>query len=189
MKVEILYGGGRIDVFDTACFTAQAPLGPSNVIANFELRAEDPEASGVRLMLHGYSPPPAGEPAGEWQGVPEAAREKGWCMLLATPDEAQRILSVTCDGTVAMFRHRGGIVDAVTFDALCAGRLRSPASLSVDERVYLLGEALCLEDDALAANAATLARSMGVPEAVYRESVAAAVASAAAREEWEEQSE
>lgn len=110
-------------------------------------------------------------------------------MLLATPDEARRILSVTCDGTVAMFSHRGGIVDAVTFDALCAGRLRSPASLSVDERVYLLGEALCLEDDALAANAAMLARSMGVPESVYRESVSAAVASATAQEGWEEQSE
>ena len=184
MRVEVFYGSGRIDVFDTMCFTAPAPLGPSNMIANFELHAEDAEESGLRLMAHGYSPPPAGEAPEEWRGVPVAEREKGWCMLLATPEEARRILSVSCDGAVALFRHRGCLVDAATFESLCTAHLRSHASLSVDERAYLLGETLAREDDALAANPELLARRMGMSEAAYLDSAIAATSTTAG--EWEE---
>ncbi len=92
---------------------------------------------------------------------------------------------VTYDGTAALFRHRGGLVDAATLDALRSSHLRSPASLSIDERIYQLGEALSLEDDALASSVSKLALRMGVPETVYRESAAAGAVSTA-QGDWEE---
>ena len=54
MIVKVTYDDQRLDVFDTATFTAATPLGKSNMLTNFEVRFDTLGDGGLWMAAHSY---------------------------------------------------------------------------------------------------------------------------------------
>lgn len=116
MIIKITYDDKRLDVFDTATFTAPSPLGKQNMLTNFEVRFDDMEGSGLWAAAHSYRADDSFKGDGDTDGVPVARRTKGWRFLLASAKELGRVELVVVDGEAILKRVCGELVDLQAFD-------------------------------------------------------------------------
>lgn len=116
MIVKITYDDKRLDIFDTATFTAPSPLGKQNMLTNFEVRFDDMEGSGLWAAAHSYRTDGSFKGDGGTDGVPVARRTKGWRFLLASAKELNHVELVVVDGEAILKRVCGELVDLQAFD-------------------------------------------------------------------------
>lgn len=113
MIVKVTYDDQRLDVFDTATFTAATPLGKSNMLTNFEVRFDTLGDGGLWMAAHSYQAEKAEEDDGP---LPAARRRRGWEFLLADAEELGHVELVVVDGEAIMKRVFGELVDLQAFD-------------------------------------------------------------------------
>lgn len=113
MIVKVTYDDQRLDVFDTATFTAATPLGKSNMLTNFEVRFDILGDAGLWMAAHSYQAEKAEEDDGQ---LPAARRRRGWEFLLADAEELVHVELVVVDGEAIMKRVFGELVDLQAFD-------------------------------------------------------------------------
>lgn len=114
MIVKVTYDDQRLDVFDTATFTAAMPLGKSNMLTNFEVRFDTLGDGGLWMAAHSYQ---AEKMESDDDGqVPAARRRRGWEFLLADAEELGHVELVVVDGEAIMKRVFGELVDLQAFD-------------------------------------------------------------------------
>lgn len=140
MKIEIAYANGRIDVFDTASFTAPNPLGKENALTNFEVRFDELGKTGLWLAAHHYDADPSYAEDCPDSETPVARRRRGWRFLLAEASEIADIESVTVDGEVALARILGEMVDVTQLKRSANLWLGSSGQSATDTIVRLFDE-------------------------------------------------
>ncbi len=113
MIVKVTYDDQRLDVFDTATFTAATPLGKSNMLTNFEVRFDTLGDGGLWMAAHSYQAEKTEDDDGQ---VPAARRRRGWEFLLADAEELGHVELVVVDGEAIMKRVFGELVDLQAFD-------------------------------------------------------------------------
>lgn len=118
MRITVLYGNGRIDVFDDSRFTASEPFGKESMLVNYELRLDRLGDTGLWLSVHHYDA--QGDEGSDDPGDSTlvAKRKRGWRFLLAERDEIAHIESIASDMGELAFRVGGDLVDAVRFKSM-----------------------------------------------------------------------
>lgn len=116
MIVKITYDDKRLDVFDTATFTAPSALGKQNMLTNFEVRFDDMEGSGLWAAAHSYRIDESFKGDASGDEAPVARRTKGWRFLLASAKELDHVELVVVDGEAILKRVCGELVDLQAFD-------------------------------------------------------------------------
>lgn len=112
MRVEIVYGDGRIGVFDTANLVAGQPFGRACITAELVMRLDIADREGICLDIHHHDIAAEADDA----DVPFADRCRGYRVCLAEPCELDGIESVIVDDRVVAWRQAGRFVDGVRFE-------------------------------------------------------------------------
>ena len=112
MTVEIVYGDGKIGVFDTANLVAGQPFGRSCITAELVMRFDMADSEGVCLDIHHHDIAEEADDA----DVPFANRCRGYRVCLAEAGELDGIESIVVDDRVVAWRQAGRFVDGVRFE-------------------------------------------------------------------------
>lgn len=132
MIVKITYDDQRLDIFDTAAFTASVPFGKDCLLANFEVRFDLLGDDGLWVAAHSYQ---ADKSVRQEEGsIPVARRKRGWRFLLATAEELEHVELVVVDGEAIIKRVLGELVDLQAFDE-AAYECTGSSSKGLHERI------------------------------------------------------
>ncbi len=115
MIIKAIYDNGHFDVFDTDHLT-DASLYKGNSLTNLSFNLEDLGAKRLWLNLYYYEVADAyREQLGPY-GLPVARRRDGWSFLLVDDDDIDRLLEVTADGKVVLFRQGADLVGGIAYN-------------------------------------------------------------------------
>ena len=112
MKVEIVYGDGRIGVFDTANLVGGQPFGRACITAELVVRLDMADSEGICLDIHHHDIAEEADDA----DVPFADRCRGYRVCLAEAGELDGIESVAIDDRIVAWKQAGGFVDGIRFE-------------------------------------------------------------------------
>ena len=132
MVITVLYDDGALDSFDTQC--AASSLGASALVSECELKPKDIEADGLWISLHHYDVAEK-KPSQSSEQTPRASRRRGWRLLLAAPDEVSKIMEIAIDGSPAIVRFNGELLNVSVVDSLARQFLPKADSLSLAEKI------------------------------------------------------
>ena len=141
MKVQIKYGDGRLDVFDTDSHTPAQPFGSGCLLADYELHFEE-MGKGLWLQAHYYDADPSFREEAAEGTVPVARRSMGWRFLLAEAGELASVEQVTVDGERALVRMGESLVDVMRLDAATALLLTDAGGPSLASKLQGVVDAL-----------------------------------------------
>ncbi len=110
MIVRIERSDGRTVVFDTVSFTDAAPFGGVNMLTELELGMRGEPEPGLWLVAS-WQRAGGTEPARTAEGVPVAARSRGYAFMLADSAELEGVERVSLDGEDAYLRIDGFLCD------------------------------------------------------------------------------
>jgi hypothetical protein len=159
MKIEALFDG-YTETFDTDRFTEATPFSTTSMVADFVLTYAAAETEGVWLDIHCYTV--EGALASD-DGTLQAQRMQGYRFKLVGQIETADMLSLVVDGEPYLVRAGERLVDMRKFEHVAQNCIGA-SSAALHARMLDLRTYLSNANDALAANPAALARSMGATQ-------------------------
>lgn len=148
MKVQVKYGSGRLDVFDTDSYTPAQPFGDGCMLADYEVRFDHLE-KGLWLQAHFYDADPRFKENLDDGVVPVGRRSMGWRFLLAEEAELKEVEQVLVDGDRALVRMGDALVDAMRLDFASALLLSDGGGPPLTSQLQGVVEALRASNDAM----------------------------------------
>lgn len=145
MKVQIKYGSGRLDVFDTDSYTPAQPFGDGCMLANYEVRFDQLE-KGLWLQAHFYETDPRFKEDLDDGAVPVGRRSMGWRFLLAEKSELSDVEQVLVDGDRMLVRMGEGLIDVMRLDCASALLLSDGGGPSLASKLQGVVDALRASD-------------------------------------------
>ena len=130
MKVEIVYGDGKIGVFDTANLVAGQPFGRSCITAELVMRFDMADSEGVCLDIHHHDIAEEADDA----DVPFANRCRGYRVCLAEAGELDGIESIVVDDRVVAWRQAGRSSTASASSGRSGSGIRTPPTRGTTTR-------------------------------------------------------
>ena len=162
MKIVIRYKDDRLDIFDTATFTASKPFAGKSMLTNFEVRIDSLGNTGLWLIAHYYEVSEAIAKKTAEGETPVAHRKRGWRFLLAEERELPDIESVSIDGELALMRIEGELVDMIRLNQMGEVWLDGSTNQCAAHKALLLFDQMCRTYPDLAVDNEKLSRLCGM---------------------------
>ncbi|MDR1016674.1 MAG: hypothetical protein LBL67_04340 [Coriobacteriales bacterium] len=167
MKVNVYFENGRVNIFDTDCYTTKDPIkGEQNVVTEFQLTLDTIHETGLCLDVYFHDAP--GGSGGESPHYAEVEHTPGrftkipysnnllCCRTaLVGKDEVDYITQVTVDDELVLWKQGGELINANKFKAQELLCYSSPAVASYNAKVaelfrYLQQANLGISDEEIA---------------------------------------